>query len=362
MSSRKPSPPNNDQKVRVKRPFGRNLSIDELVGDDNNGGPSELGRALEFAVTVPKIKEPDQDEKQQVLAAHAAKKANSKLLVLDVPIDSLIEIDGNQPRTKIDEEHVAELCRDFSKTGQTTPILVRKSDTAIGSYEVIAGHHRIEAAKRLGWSHISANLLSITAEKARVLSLTDNDLQLAVYDYDRGRHYKSLLDDGVFSSQSALAEAFGKTQAHVSQCLAFMDLPEPIKAILNEKPSLFTYRTAVDIKQLLKEYADDSGNPTERSVAVATEGVRRLLDGKPSVSLIPWIRHTLSGKTLFQSKTDPLLVTDTSGREVFRTRCKDRAVVVEWDKKNDFSADDIQKAIIEALKSLANDNAPATND
>lgn len=362
MSSRNPSPPKNDQEVRVKRPFGRNLSIDELVGDDNRGGPSELGRALEYAVTVPKIKEPSQDDKPTTKSSFGTSQKNSKLNVLDIAIDSLIEIDGNQPRTKIEEEHVAELCRDFSKTGQTTPILVRKSDSNPGRYEIIAGHHRIEAAKRLGWSHISANLLSITAEKARILSLTDNDLQLAVYDYDRGRHYRSLLDDGVFATQTALAEAFGKTQGHVSQCLSFMDLPESIRAILNEKPSLFTYRTAMEIKQLLNEYADDQGNYTEKSVSVATDGVRRLLDGKPTVSLIAWIRHTLSGKALFQSKSDPLLVTDNAGREVFRTRCKDRAVLVEWDKKNDFSADDIQKAIVAALKSLANDDVPAKDD
>lgn len=362
MTSHKPSQKNKDQTVRVKRPFGRSLLIEDLVGEEIKGEPTDLGRALEYAVTVPKLKEQSPDEQRKPLSQTNAVQKASKLTVLDVPIDSLVEIDENQPRATITEEHVDELARDFSKTGQTSPILVRTSDSKPGCYEVIAGHHRIQAAKRLGWSHISANVLSITADKARVLSLTDNDLQLAVYDYDRGRHYKSLLDDGVFPTRAALAEAFGKSPGHVSQCLVFMDLPEPVRSILNEKPSLFTYRTALDLKQLLQQHVDDTGNPSERAVEVATEGVRRLLDDKPVAGLIPWIRHTLSGKPLFQSKSEALLVLDSSGRKVFQTRSKDRSVVVEWDKKSNFSPDDVQKAIVLALKGLSEDATDITDD
>jgi hypothetical protein len=74
-----------------------------------------------------------------------------------------------------DEEHVARLTVDVEERGIQTPIHVYPTD---GRFELLAGHDRLEAAKRNGLKEVPADMRSALDEEARFLYfIRDNTLR-----------------------------------------------------------------------------------------------------------------------------------------------------------------------------------------
>lgn len=90
-----------------------------------------------------------------------------------VPIDTLTPYPGNPRRGDIDA------IEDSLRTlGQFKPITVNRRDRTI-----LAGHHTVEAARRLGWTTIEVAWVDLDAADARRIVLGDNRIgDLATYD------------------------------------------------------------------------------------------------------------------------------------------------------------------------------------
>jgi hypothetical protein len=67
--------------------------------------------------------------------------------------------------------HVNTLARAMESEGDLAPISVAKIRRA---HWVVDGFHRLAAARKLGWSHISADVATMTAEEARDFALLAN--------------------------------------------------------------------------------------------------------------------------------------------------------------------------------------------
>jgi ParB family transcriptional regulator, chromosome partitioning protein len=66
---------------------------------------------------------------------------------------------------------VDELAASMREHGLMQPVGVRQLSD---SYELIAGHRRLEAVKLLGWSEIAAIVREETADQAYILTLVEN--------------------------------------------------------------------------------------------------------------------------------------------------------------------------------------------
>ena len=84
-----------------------------------------------------------------------------------VDIDSLIPLENNPRKGNV--EAIMSSLREF---GQVTPIVVKPNGD--GTATVIAGNHRLEAAKRLGWSRIAVVHMDVDDAKAIAFALADN--------------------------------------------------------------------------------------------------------------------------------------------------------------------------------------------
>ena len=75
-----------------------------------------------------------------------------------VPIDQIIVADGRGP---LDEHKVAELMDSIQRLGLLQPILLvaRQAETEEKQLHLVGGHHRFEAAKRLGLGTIQCTIL-----------------------------------------------------------------------------------------------------------------------------------------------------------------------------------------------------------
>lgn len=109
-----------------------------------------------------------------------------------IPVDSITPYEKNS-RTH-SKAQVDQICDSINEFGFTNPILLDETNT------IIAGHGRLEAAKKLGHYEVPTILLSgLTDEQKRAYVIADNKLALnAGWDMDALKDEMSILDESGF--------------------------------------------------------------------------------------------------------------------------------------------------------------------
>jgi hypothetical protein len=95
----------------------------------------------------------------------------SAALTRPIPLGKLRP--GKNPRGRPPYK-VDDLLTSFANTPLLQNIVVRRIAGPRDEYEVIAGHRRYEAAKRLGWSHIEAKVVEVSDEITEAYALEEN--------------------------------------------------------------------------------------------------------------------------------------------------------------------------------------------
>lgn len=94
--------------------------------------------------------------------------------VRELPVNKIYPY-PNQPFMNYSEERLQELADDIKARGLDNPIVVRKINEH--EYQIIAGHNRFNAVKRLGWNRIPVNIKELTDEEAMIYLVQSNLLQ-----------------------------------------------------------------------------------------------------------------------------------------------------------------------------------------
>lgn len=111
---------------------------------------------------------------------------NDDIRGLLVSVDLLLPLQNNPRKGDVDA-----IAASYSEFGQVKPIVVRPNGD--GTSTVVAGNHQLEAAKRLGWTHIAAVSMSVDDARAIAFALADNrTMELGHTEQDQ---LFSLLDD-----------------------------------------------------------------------------------------------------------------------------------------------------------------------
>ena len=92
---------------------------------------------------------------------------------------------------EVDPEKVKSLAASMAKIGLRTPITVRR--TKKGTIALVAGVHRLEAAKTLGWKHIDAFIMEGTQTDARIWQLMENLYRADLTPLEHADHVAELL-------------------------------------------------------------------------------------------------------------------------------------------------------------------------
>lgn len=137
-------------------------------------------------------------------------------------------------REELDDDHVKEIADSFEEDGQWNPIIVRPSENG-SEYDVIAGHNRLAAAKRLGWDEIDAEVKDVDESEADLLSLKTNLLRQEMKQIEQGRVLNKMLQEHGLS-QKELAEKIGKSRSWVNRRVRLaLDLHEDVVDLLDEE-------------------------------------------------------------------------------------------------------------------------------
>jgi ParB family chromosome partitioning protein len=127
----------------------------------------------------------------------------------ELPIES---IQVGQAIRDIDIEFVAELAKSINANGLLQPILVRPIEQA---FEVVFGHHRLEACKQLGWKNISAFVETMSYDESFVTKIVENlQRNVEVNPLIEADGYVALIDHGW--TIDAIASRIGKSDSYVS--------------------------------------------------------------------------------------------------------------------------------------------------
>jgi len=125
-----------------------------------------------------------------------------------------------QMREKIDEDYLSELTKSLECDGQWHPILVRPVKN--GTYDVIEGHMRCLAAKKLGWAEIEATVKDIPDAEANILAIKTNLLRKDLSDVEIGTALWNFLKEHEGYTQERLAKDLGKSQKWISNKVAMV--------------------------------------------------------------------------------------------------------------------------------------------
>jgi ParB family chromosome partitioning protein len=133
-----------------------------------------------------------------------------------------------QPRTRMDEQALAELAQSIRAQGLLQPVVVRPHD---GAYELIAGERRWRAAQMAGLAEIPAVVRDVPDEAALVMALIENIQREDLNPMEQATAVQRLIDEFKMTHERA-ADAVGRSRSATSNLLRLLKLARPVQEML----------------------------------------------------------------------------------------------------------------------------------
>lgn len=147
-----------------------------------------------------------------------------------IPIGD-IEPDRGQPRTKFDEQALAELEDSIRKFGVLQPLLVRPMSD--GSYRIVAGERRWRAARRAELSEVPVIIKSLSDSEAAAIALIENLQREDLNAIEEAAGIQKLIEEFDFTQEEA-AERLSKSRPAIANALRLLSLPKEVSAMVAE--------------------------------------------------------------------------------------------------------------------------------
>jgi ParB/RepB/Spo0J family partition protein len=128
----------------------------------------------------------------------------------------------------LDAEHVKALAGSISLQGMLVPVLVR--DDGNDTYELVAGFHRIAAAKTLGLVDVPAVIRDVETEDAD--RAVENIARKALNPYEEAKAVRAMLDRGL--TDDGAAQALGWPKQRVTARVKILELPERAQQMVGD--------------------------------------------------------------------------------------------------------------------------------
>lgn len=171
--------------------------------------------------------------------------ANPQSSINEIALD-LIEANPNQPRTKFDEEALAELAESIKHLGIIQPVTLRKSGE--DKFQIISGERRFRAAKIAGLEKVPAYVREVEDESVLAMALVENVQREDLDAIEIAISYQRLIDECSLT-QEQLSERVGKKRSTVTNYLRLLKLPPEIQlGIINNDISMGHARTLITLE------------------------------------------------------------------------------------------------------------------
>jgi ParB family chromosome partitioning protein len=150
--------------------------------------------------------------------------------VSQLPVDA-IRRNPRQPRDQFDVKDLGELTASIREHGVIQPLIVTQG--AGGTYTLIAGERRLEAAKKAGLRTVPAILRQASDRDLLELALIENIQRSDLNPLEEAEAYRQLTEDFGLSHEE-VALRVGKSRPAVSNTLRLLQLSDTVKKVLIE--------------------------------------------------------------------------------------------------------------------------------
>ncbi|NTW01255.1 MAG: ParB/RepB/Spo0J family partition protein [Oscillochloris sp.] len=224
--------------------------------------------------------------------------------VRQIPVDRIRE-NRNQPRTRFDEQALADLAASIREHGVIQPVIVSEDET--GAFELIAGERRWRAARRAGLTEVPALIKSATPQQLLELALVENVQRADLNPLEEGLAYQTLKDEFGLTDEE-IAQRVGKSRVAVVNARRLIKLSAPARQAL-----LDGVVSAGHGRALLRFEDDDSQTIALDLIVRRDLSVReaeRISDLALQVKLAPEVRRALLGGTITAAQAQAFLRID----------------------------------------------------
>jgi ParB family chromosome partitioning protein len=149
----------------------------------------------------------------------------------ELPIEAL-QPGKYQPRSHMDRERLQELADSIRAQGLIQPIIVRP--VARDRYEIIAGERRWRAAQLAELREVPCVVRESDDHAALAMALIENIQREDLNPLEEALALQRLIDEFQLTHQQT-AEAVGRSRAAVSNLLRLLELPEPIRKLVEAR-------------------------------------------------------------------------------------------------------------------------------
>lgn len=151
--------------------------------------------------------------------------------VQQIPVDS-IQPNPRQPRAQFQPEELEELANSIQEHGVIQPLILTRGEKD-GTYTLIAGERRLQAARKAGLHTVPAVLREASEQELLELALIENVQRADLNPLETALAYRQLEEDFQLSHED-IARRVGKSRSAVTNTLRLLDAaPSVQQAVLN---------------------------------------------------------------------------------------------------------------------------------
>ena len=192
---------------------------------------------------------------------------------------SKVEPREDQPRSRFDEDALAELTDSIRQHGVIQPITVRRIDS--GYYQIIAGERRWRAARMAGLREVPVVVIEADDRKAMELAMIENLQREDLNPMEEAEGYRALMENYSLTQEEAAARV-GKSRSAVANCMRLLNLTPAVRKLVEEgQLSGGHARTLLPLPAALQEKTAGSIISGDLSVRQTEALVKKLLEKKP---------------------------------------------------------------------------------
>ena len=141
---------------------------------------------------------------------------NTERFIENIEITKLHPFEGNPYKVR-DDADMESLEESISEQGIAMPLLVRPLENAEGEYEIISGHRRLFAARRLGLKEVPVIVYDISWEDAIVMLVDSNLFREHVLPSEKAFAYKMKLEAMNHKGRTTCGQVGHKSRDNISE-------------------------------------------------------------------------------------------------------------------------------------------------
>lgn len=137
----------------------------------------------------------------------------------------------DQPRRTFDEDALNDLTASIAEKGIIQPLIVRRKQSAHGTYEIVAGERRWRAAQRARLHEVPVIIRNFNDVEVLEVAIIENIQRSDLNAIDEAAGYKQLMEK-FGRTQEEMGKALGKSRSHIANSVRLLSLPSSVQSLL----------------------------------------------------------------------------------------------------------------------------------